>query len=143
MTIKRFLVIAGMSVVISFTVAYCTVSSHAENWEQSGPPECYSVEQCAKIDSWYSNVKQNASEVSCCGKSDAYWADKARVDNGQYFVEITDNRKIQGRKDRNGEIILVPSEKIDNKRQGNPSGHVVIFISPTDVVYCFFPQNFF
>jgi hypothetical protein len=112
----------------------------AENWISSGD---------AEIDAWYEKAQRNpwpgaapnTTGGKCCGKADAFWADKEEVIDGQHVVTITDDRVIEGRKDRNGQKFVISPEVIDRLRQGNPTGHVIIFILNTgdSVPFCFFP----
>jgi hypothetical protein len=114
----------------------------AENWISSGD---------AEIDAWYEKAQRNpwpgaapgATGGKCCGKSDAFWADKSETVDGQWIVTVTDERIIQGRKNRNGQRFVISPDVIDKLRQGNPTGHVVIFILNTggDLPFCFFPGD--
>ena len=78
--------------------------------------------------------------VSCCGEGDAYWADEADVEDGQVYAVITDERPDEPLRRAHiapGTRFLVPPEKITRK-DGNPTGHVIIFIAPvSQAVLCY------
>ena len=130
-----------MRTVLILMLAFCS-SVYAENWISSGDEE---------IDAWYAGVQRSHfSETEqrwpgggkCCGKSDAYWADKASVINGQWTVTITDTREVPNRITRDGQTFAINPDIIDRLRQGNPTGHVIIFVLPNgDLPYCFFPGD--
>jgi hypothetical protein len=72
--------------------------------------------------------------ISCCGESDAYYADVVRVRAGKTYAVITDERD-DGPLERAHEDIgteyEVPPSKIVGQEQylkGNPTGHIVIFL---------------
>jgi len=45
------------------------------------------------IGNWYKGLMQpDNPHMSCCGKADAYWADKVEVVDGKVFATITDTR---------------------------------------------------
>src|SRR5262249_8782383 len=45
------------------------------------------------IASWFKNLRQpDAPSVSCCGESDAYYADSFEIDGDKYVAIITDER---------------------------------------------------
>jgi len=93
---------------------------------------------------WFRELKQpdNPSR-SCCGESDAYWADSYEVNGDQYIAIITDGRD-DGPLNRihidNGTRFLVPKSKI-KWDSGNPTGHGIIFIGPNKDVYCYLPPG--
>lgn len=133
---------------------------------------------CAKIQNWYYRAATNDGK-SCCGEADAYWTDQIdKVTKDGLYVTVTDDRDckvyydddgiavpqtdacIPRRVPRNGQQLWIPNEKIDHwivreakgpdHRQGNPTGHVVTFISQNAAlvdpegkaypgVYCFMP----
>ena len=124
-------------------LAFCSSQAlYAENWISSGDEE---------IDAWYAMVQRghfNEAEQRwtgggrCCGKSDAYFADKAEAIDGKWVVTITDDREVPNRIARNGQTFTVNPDIIDRLRQGNPTGHVIIFVLPNgDMPYCFFPGD--
>lgn len=99
-------------------------------WEGSDPA----------IRAWYQSLMQpDNPNMSCCGESDAYWADKVEVQGDKVYAIITDDRPDEplGRKHVPvGTKILVPSHKI-TWRRGNPTGHIVIFLRYDLEVYCY------
>lgn len=132
---KILLIILGIIVaaVLLFGGALYN-AAHGKNWDDD--PSI-----AANIKTWYTNAQPNESgRGSCCGEADAYWADDHEIVDGNYIVTITDERNIQGRIPRNGQKIVIPSEKIDKKMQGNPTGHTVVFINTSHFVLCFFPD---
>jgi hypothetical protein len=75
--------------------------------------------------------------TSCCGESDAYYADEVRVRNGKMYAVITDERDDKPLGDRAHEKVgteyEVPPRQIVGQEQygaakGNPTGHVIIFL---------------
>lgn len=90
---------------------------------------------------WYSELKRpNMEEYSCCGIADAYWADVAHVRNGKLYATITDDREDAPLRGRHhvpvGTEIEVPNETLTWKG-GNPTGHVVIFLTGNNEVLCY------
>lgn len=89
---------------------------------------------------WYQELRQpDNPTASCCGESDAYWADEIRVRDGKTFVRITDDRDdgpLRRPHIPNGTEIEVPNHKL-KWDQGNPTGHGVIFLSPAGYVFCY------
>ncbi len=89
---------------------------------------------------WFSTLKQpDNPPMSCCGESDAYWADQVEIDGDKVFAVITDDRPDEPLRRMHvpiGTRILVPPHKLKFD-QGNPTGHVVIFLSRNLDVYCY------
>lgn len=76
---------------------------------------------------------------SCCGKADAYWADKVTVRGDKTFAIITDTRPDAPLKRHHvpvGTEIEVPKEKL-KWDSGNPTGHAVIFIDVNNYTICY------
>ena len=131
-----------MRTVLVLLALCASQTLYAENWISSGDEE---------IDAWYVMVQRshfNEAEQRwtgggrCCGKSDAYFADKAEAIDGKWVVTITDDREVPNRIARNGQTFTVSPDIIDRLRQGNPTGHVIIFVLPNgDMPYCFFPGD--
>lgn len=123
--------------------ALISEKAHGKNYEQiiCGDDD----EHCKDIRKWYANAKTPGSSpyiVSCCGEGDAYWVETISVGEKGIRVKIVDDRKIQNRMVRDGQIIFVPYERFDDKQQGNPTGHEIIFLSgDATTVYCFFPNG--
>ena len=79
-----------------------------------------------------------AYPVSCCGEADAYEADLGETDEaGHNYAIITGTR---GNPLPVGTKLLIPPEKVQN-RQGNPSGHVIVFTNENKNVFCFVPNG--
>lgn len=90
-----------------------------------------------ELDKWYANVKQPDSGISCCGPSDAYWCNEGA--RGSQVVctidDDRDNRKLNRRPMKNGTVIQIPHHKIN--KDPNPTGRAVVWLSPTDHVWCY------
>lgn len=91
------------------------------------------------IKRWFQNLMQpdtigmGSAGVSCCGESDAYWADEVHVRDGKLFAVITDERPdgpLMRMHENVGTEYEVPPNKIVGleQRVGNPTGHTVIFL---------------
>jgi hypothetical protein len=69
--------------------------------------------------------------VSCCGEADAHWADKFEIaPNGQTIAIVTDDRDdgpLMRVHEEIGKNYVIPPNKI-TKKDGNPTGHVVLFL---------------
>jgi hypothetical protein len=95
------------------------------------------------ISQWYRSLMQpDNKHLSCCGESDAYYADKVETGpNGEIIAIITDERPDEPLKRRHvppGTRIVVPKNKIKFD-QGNPAGRVIIFLSTNNDVFCYVP----
>lgn len=93
------------------------------------------------IGEWFKALKQPDNKLmSCCGKADAYWADKTETGpNGELYAIITDDRDDEPLRRRHvpiGTKILIPPHKI-KWDQGNPTGHAVIFLSTSNEPFCY------
>jgi len=92
-----------------------------------------------ELSAWYAGLKQpDNPAVSCCGESDAYWADDVEVRGERVFAIITDDRPDAPLRRPHvpiGTKIEVPPHKY--VRQPNPTGHVVIFITRNLDVLCY------
>jgi hypothetical protein len=99
-------------------------------WEASDPA----------VREWFKSLMQpDNPTVSCCGESDAYWADEIHVRNGKTFATITDDRPDAplGRPHiPNGTEFEIPNYKLKYDA-GNPVGHNLLFITATGHVWCF------
>src|SRR5262249_7439326 len=94
---------------------------------------------------WFRELKQpDNPSLSCCGETDAYWADDYEVNGNQYVAIITDTRddKKLGPAQRigAGTRIAVPNRQIERGR-GNPTGHGIIFIGSGGDVFCYLPPG--
>lgn len=98
-------------------------------------------DQDAEIARWFRALRQpDNPHISCCGESDAYEADKVETGpNGETIAVITDVRDDEPLRRPHvpvGTRIVVPNHKIKYD-QGNPTGHIIIFLSPSREVYCY------
>ena len=94
---------------------------------------------------WFRELKQpDNPSLSCCGETDAYWADDYEVNGDQYVAIVTDTRddKKLGRAQHieAGTRIAVPNRKI-KWGSGNPVGHGIIFIGLGGDVFCYLPPG--
>ena len=93
-----------------------------------------------RILKWYQSLMMpDYPTISCCGGSDAYFADAFESDGDRYVAIITDTRE-DGPLGRHhvalGTRIVVPNRKL-KVDSGNPTGHGVIFLSSSDTVFCY------
>jgi len=89
---------------------------------------------------WFANLMQpDNPKESCCGEADAYWADEVHVEQDEtgrrrVIAIITDDRDDGPLKRIHEDIgtrYVVPPSKITRK-DGNPTGHVVIFLGTNE-----------
>jgi hypothetical protein len=117
-------------------IAGALVLSHAAHardlgqWEAADPV----------VKEWYKSLmRPDAPTSSCCGESDAYWADDVHVRGGKTYAVITDDRD-DGPLGRPhvpvGTEVEIPPEKLKWDR-GNPTGHNVLFLSSYRYPFCF------
>lgn len=89
---------------------------------------------------WFRELMQpDDPSISCCGEADAYWADGVEIMDGQVIAIITDTRPDGPLRRPHvpvGTRIIVPPHKLKWDR-GNPTGHIVIFLSAKRDVYCY------
>jgi hypothetical protein len=99
-------------------------------WENSDP----------SIRAWYQSLMMpDVPTASCCGEADAYWCDDIHVKDGKTFCTITDDRdniKLRRTPVPIGTEIEIPNNKLTWK-DGNPTGHSIVFLSTAGYVYCF------
>jgi hypothetical protein len=91
--------------------------------------------------SWYEHLMMpDHPAVSCCREADAYYADIAETDAaGDLIAVITDDRPDEplGRVHVPvGTRFIIPQSKIKFD-QGNPTGHIVIFLGMGETVLCY------
>ena len=123
--------------LVSILCVLALTPALAMNYEidPSTPPE---------VQKWYAAAKRSDQEavLSCCGIADAYWTDELDVVGSDVFAIITDARKISGRYEIPvGTRFRIPPEVMDKRRQGNPTGHRITFISGGGIVICFFDST--
>lgn len=125
-------IIAGIMVVIGLVllIAGAAVAHDAGQWHDTDPA----------IREWYRELKQpDIPSASCCGESDAYWADEIHVRNGRTYATITDDRddaKLGRPHVENGTEVEIPNHKLKWDK-ANPTGHGVVFLSRGGFVFCY------
>ena len=133
----KWLTLLGTVAFTGYSIAFVNLSKARDDgqWEANDPA----------IRQWYQSLKQpDNPTISCCGQSDAYYADKVVTRNGKNYAVITDRRDdapLQRPHVAIGTEILIPDHKY-KWSDGNPTGHRVIFLSNPDDeghrdVYCF------
>ena len=105
-------------------------------WEEADP----------SIGEWFRHLMQPDNKVvSCCGESDAYWADSFEVDkDGNTVAIITDMRPdapLNRPHIEPGTKIRIPPNKVMNDG-GNPTGHFVLFVGSGGTVFCYVTGSF-
>lgn len=89
---------------------------------------------------WFANLMQpDNPKMSCCGESDAYWADEVHIEQDELgrqtvVAVITDDRDDLPLKRIHEDIgtrYAVPLNKI-TKKDGNPTGHVILFLGANE-----------
>jgi len=133
------LIIAGMAaIILGILVLLISVLVFEDRarardlgqWEASDP----------KVREWYQSLMQpDVPTASCCGESDAYWADEIHIRDGRTYATITDDRP-DGPLGRPhvaaGTEIEIPNNKLKWDRS-NPTGHGVVFLTRSRYVLCF------
>jgi len=128
----RILAIAFIFFACAWSYAYPRDSGQ---WSQNDP----------EISAWFRSLMEpnpGSYPRSCCGESDAYYADKTVIKDEHTFAVITDDRDdvlLRRPHIDVGTLILIPAEKMIVKRE-NPTGHDIIFtkeLGGAYIVYCF------
>lgn len=148
---------AIMTAAVGITLMFHTTAP-AKNYEQVICDDEPNPDLCKEIGKWYQDVKMPTSSTpsgsiptSCCGVGDAYWFEPGKVVDEGMFATIRDDRVIQYRKPRDGQEIFIPWDKLDDRHQGNPTAHSVVFLGAGFIypfgpsktypaVYCAFPD---
>ena len=124
--------ITAWVMVIGLIVCLFATFAHARDlgqWENTDPV----------VHEWYKTLMQpDNPSVSCCGESDAYFADEVHFRDGKTYAVITDDRDDEPLKRPHIDIgteIEVPNFKLKFD-QGNPTHHGVIFLSRGGWPYC-------
>jgi hypothetical protein len=140
---------------VLFASQFLPSKAYPKNYNPTVCTEEPNPEECQKIVDWYQKaiLPKGQGDSSCCGLGDAYWFEIDNIDQRGVWATIRDNRDINGRKMRDGEKIFIPPERLDNRFQGNPTGHSVVFLGQpgalfpngTDQpgyawIYCAFPD---
>lgn len=115
----------------------CPHHAHARDngWNETPP----------NVRHWFQSLMQpDNPAVSCCGEADAYEADNFAIEGDQYIAIITDERGdtfpngVTRAHLEPGTRIVIPNGKIKFDA-GNPTGHGILFIGGSGVVYCYLP----
>lgn len=121
-----------MKSVIWLTCASLSLSpatgKEGGNWDSVDP----------EVREWIGTLKMpDQPQISCCGEADAYFADLGEAGPDGNYAIVTDNR---GNFLPVGTKLFIPPHKVQNK-QGNPSGHVVVFANTSGTVFCMIPMG--
>jgi hypothetical protein len=119
----------GWAVLVILAAGICAaLARDLGQWEYNDPA----------IREWFQELKQPDTismgrGISCCGESDAYWADEVHVRGGKTFAVITDDRPddpLMRIHEEIGTEYEVPPRKIVGleQRVGNPTGHTLVFL---------------
>lgn len=106
---------AGVILLALFLLAFCLIVSVRAEMGENFPPEHHV---------WL-HQQSNDAGVHCCDPGDC-WLVNYRIRAGGYQAFIR------------GQWMDIPPDKI--VRRGNPTGSAVLCISPTNFVWCFFPE---
>ena len=127
--IVLFLVVIGMLVWLLVEIRSSGARDFGQ-WENTDPV----------VRRWYETLMQpDNPQVSCCGAADAYYCDDYYARDGKAFCRITDDREDAPLRRMHVDVgteIQIPDHKITFK-DGNPTGHSVVFLSRGYYVYCF------
>jgi hypothetical protein len=129
--LQRWIAFAA-AVVVAFYWAMSGMANARDlgQWENTNPA----------IGKWFRSLMQPDNPgIPCCGEADAYWADAALTENGQLVAVITDDRPDAPLRRHHvpvGTKIVVPPNKIKWDK-GNPTGHIVIFLSNDNYPFCY------
>lgn len=123
--------IFGFSLGIAFLIfIHLASAKDVGQWENSDP----------RIKEWYrSLMRPDVPMVPCCGEADAYHADKVTTRDGKVYATITDERDDAplGRPHiPPGTEFEIPANKLKWDK-GNPTGHNILFVSQSGIVWCF------
>jgi hypothetical protein len=133
-------IVVGGIIIILLAVTLASAKTTGERF--LGPDES----------EYFATLKMpDVANVSCCGEADVYWADGMEVGpDGQIIAIITDprpndrtlpdGREIHRQPIPVGTKISVPASKIRKKPIPNPTGHTIIFLGESGIVYCYEPQ---
>ena len=85
------------------------------------------------IREWFQSLMQpDNPAMSCCGEADAFEADQFEVEGDHYIAIITEGKGYM----KVGTRIVVPNSKMKWDK-GNPTGHGIVFIGASGVLYCY------
>lgn len=81
----------------------------------------------------------NHGTGSCCGPADSYYADRYVIKGAEFYAVVTDDRVVEGRPVVPvGTEIRIPQIVLDVYHQGNPTGHVILFLASGQYPICYF-----
>jgi hypothetical protein len=118
--------------ILAFSIAFWSYAHAIDRgqWENSDPV----------VKEWFAHLMMpDQPKTSCCGIADAYWCDIIHVKEGKTFCTITDDqddRPIGRVHVPIGTEVLIPDYKLTYK-DGNPTGHSLVFMSSAGYVFCF------
>ena len=129
-------------VLLLYTLKYVDAASAREGIEYNNDRETAE---------WFRNLMRPDIGGSCCGDADAYWCEPlfTRIDDhgdAHNYCTITDDRPDAPRYRPHidmGTAIEVPNDKLKwgpsdpDKHPSNPTGHGIVFISPSRYVLCY------
>lgn len=122
--------LAPLLVILSLICQQTAYSRDSGQWEKTDPA----------TREWFANLRQpDNPAMSCCGEGDAYWCDEVHVRDGKTFCNITDDRDdapLHREHVDVGTEIFIPDHKLTWK-DGNPTGHAIVFLSRNQFVWCF------
>ena len=126
----RIIAVFAVPVLIC-SLAIMAFARDSGQWAQQDP----------MIAGWFATLKQpDNPTASCCGEADAYWADQVETDSDDHTIAVITDDRDDAPLNRPhvpiGTRIIVPPNKIKWDR-GNPTGHIVIFLSWNRDVYCY------
>lgn len=131
--IRPFLI--GVGIGSLFVQATQRAHARDNGWNETPP----------NVRHWFQSLMQpDNPAVSCCGEADAYEADDYAIEGDHYVAIITDERGdtfpngVTRAHIEPGTHIVVPSGKIKFDA-GNPTGHGILFIGGSGVIYCYLP----
>lgn len=128
----RTLLIGWLLATSPLALSATSNAKEGGDWSQVDPEVRAWVQQVHRPDLYDGHTS------SCCGEADMYEADQGEVGpDGKNYAIITNNR---GNPLPVGTKLLIPSDKIQNK-EGNPTGHVIVFADGTGHVFCFIPNG--
>lgn len=88
------------------------------------------AEQPESTRQWFRDLKRSDG-MSCCGEADAVEADEFTPEGDGLRVTVTNGRGYV----QDGGTYHVPSAHVIQRRE-NPTGHTILFLSPTGQPYC-------
>ena len=95
---------------------------------------------------WFKRQMQpDNPNVGCCGLADGYEADEFVIEGDQYFAVITDTRDdapLMRPHITPGTRIYIPPHKMKRDNSDpNPTGHGIVFIGVSGIVFCYFAPS--